>query len=494
MFFHLANNLTHISGKFCRLVSNRNEYDGWATQIPHNAIIASDRYCSPVTVEWPVPRSNVKSVTHIRLAAAPDSNLERRILNTTGKRKAVSLNTDPKRKRVGHRAPGNTHSIAVALACFMFAVVFLASVSVSGFAQTTANQHKTESETQSNTQWATDKAFQQSRHRPFSISWQAAPLRDRIGQLARQQGISVFLDRRIDPRTPINLAASNVTMEQLLLQLCDQQELGFCRLGDNFYLGSKLAAQRLLISSENVSKAQRKTSTALLKKAASAWPDLTTPKQALNALIAEADLKLANADLLPHDLMPSGSMPPMTLDRRLRLLLIQFDLDYELKRNGRTLALRRISNLPETGSVRFTDVDLSLAKYQAIKAKATGSRMRRNKNSVTITGPVEELVMVRDFIVKSFSPPVSAEGDQQFTLKVTSRRSAILSAIGKQLQMPVDTSLADPDALAEVVSLSVVNVSLQELLDRVVADSGTTCNIINDKIVVSSAGNSETNR
>ena len=117
--------------------------------------------------------------------------------------------------------------------------------------------------------------------------------------------------------------------------------------------------------------------------------------------------------------MPTGSMPPMTLDRRLRLLLIQFDLDYELKRNGRVLALRRISDLPETGSVRFTDVDLSLAEYQAIKAKATSSRMRRNKNSITITGPVEELVMVRDSIVKRFSPPVSAEGDQQFTLKVT---------------------------------------------------------------------------
>ena len=102
--------------------------------------------------------------------------------------------------------------------------------------------------------------------------------------------------------------------------------------------------------------------------------------------------------------------------------------------------------------------------------------------------------MVRDFIVKSFSPSVPADGDQQFTLKVTSRRSAILAAIGKQLQIPVDTSSADPDAMAEVVSLSVKNVSLQELLERVVADSGTTCVVTDGKIVVSRAGNSETNR
>ena len=149
----------------------------------------------------------------------------------------------------------------------MLTLIFLFSVPVPSFAQGT------------NTRWATDKAFQQARHRPFSISWQAAPLRDRIGQLARQQGISVFLDRRIDPRMPINLTASNVTMEQLLLQLCDQQELGFCRLGDTFYVGPKLAAQWLLISSKTASKTKRKTSTVLLKKSASAWPDLTTPNK-----------------------------------------------------------------------------------------------------------------------------------------------------------------------------------------------------------------------
>ena len=364
----------------------------------------------------------------------------------------------------------------------MLTLIFLFSVPVPSFAQGT------------NTRWATDKAFQQARHRPFSISWQAAPLRDRIGQLARQQGISVFLDRRIDPRMPINLTASNVTMEQLLLQLCDQQELGFCRLGDTFYVGPKLAAQWLLISSQTASKTKRKTSTVLLKKSASAWPDLTTPKQALDALISDTDLKIENVDLLPHDMMASGNMPPMTLDQRLRLLLIQFELGFELKRNSRTVVLRQLSDLPATGSIRFSDVDLSLAKYQAIKAKATGSRMRRNKSSITINGPVEELVMVRDFIVKSFSPSVPADGDQQFTLKVTSRRSAILAAIGKQLQIPVDTSSADPDAMAEVVSLSVKNVSLQELLERVVADSGTTCVVTDGKIVVSRAGNSETNR
>lgn len=391
-----------------------------------------------------------------------------------------SPNTNPKRERVRSLPPSQTHSLAlrvcmtiqqkrISVCSLMRTLIVLLMICLSPFAAA-----------QSEPQWATDKAFGEARHRPFSISWQAAPLRDRLNELARQQGISIFLDRRVDPRTPISLDASNVTMEQLLLQLCDQQELGFCRIGDSFYLGTKPTAHRLLIISENPSK----TSTVLLKKAAFNWPDLTTPEQALNGLIAEADLKLENADLLPHDLMASGNTPPMTLGRRLRLLLIQFDLDYELKRNSKTLSLRRAEDLPETGSVRFSDVDLSLAQYQAIKAKATDSRMRRRKSSITITGPIEELVMVRDFIVKSFSPPVGAAGDQQFTLKVTSRRLDVLAAVGKQLQMPLDTSSADPETMAEVVSLSVANVSLQELLDQIVAGSGATCIVADGKIVV----------
>ncbi len=337
---------------------------------------------------------------------------------------------------------------------------------------------------QSEPHWLTDKAFQQARRHPFSISWQKAPLRNRIGGLARQQGISVFLDRRVDPRTPINLMASNVTMEQLLLQVCDQHNLGFCRLGDNFYLGPKQSADRLLAGSEDAAKTARKASNTLLKKTTSKWPDLTTPEEALNAILAESELNVENIDLLPHDLMAAGSMPAITLDQRLRLLLIQFGLDYELKRNSKTLALRRTSDFPATGSVRFSDVDLNLTQYQKIKKKAVGCRMKRNKRSITVTGPIEELVMVRDYIVESFTPPAPTDSDQQFTLTVTNRRSAILAAIGKQLQMPVDTSSADPQTLAEVVSLSVANVSLQELLDQVMAGSGATCLLRKGKIVV----------
>ncbi len=372
------------------------------------------------------------------------------------------------------------HAPNVALAHLTLSLIFLICVSKAVLAQSAAGQS---TPVQSESQWATDKAFQQARRRPFSISWQAAPLRSRTNELAQQQRISILLDRRLDPRTPINLSASNVTMEQLLLQICDQENLGFCRLGDSFYLGPKQAADRLLASSQNTSKPSRKTHNTLLKKAASAWPDLTTPKEALETILAQTDLKLENADLLPHDLMPSASTPTMTLDQRLQLLLVQFDLGYELKRNSKTLVLRRIADLPTSGTVRFSDVDLTLAQYQKIKGKAANSRLRRNKKSVTVTGPVDELVTVRDFIVKSFTPPAPTVSEQQFTLTVTNRRSAILAAIGKQLQMPVDTSLADPAAMREVVSLSVDNVSLQELLDQIMAGAGATCVVADGKII-----------
>ena len=475
MFLPLANNLTHLASQFCRLVSKRNEYAEWATQIACNAINAPDRSCLPVTVKRPVPRGNADSRAQISLASDPNGEFE------TCRLSPPSINS-----RLGERSYAKR--LSESLAFFIFSVILLVGFGETAFAQVSDGQTKP----QSKPQWATNKAFQQARLRPFSISWQAAPLRERLSELARQQGISVFLDRRVDPRTPISLAASNVTMEQLLLQLCDQQELGFCRLGDSFYLGPKRAAKHLLISSEDTSKVaqasktRRKAPPALLKKAAFSWPDLTTPEEVLNVLIEGANLKLENADLLPHDLMASGNIPPLTLGQRLRLLLIQFDLDYELERDSKTLALRRLPDLAATGSVRFSDVGLSLAQYQAIKAQATDSRMRRNKRSITVTGPVEDLVLVRDFIVKSFSPPSPSVGDQQFTLTVTNRRSAILAAVGKQLQMSVDTSSADPASMKEVVSLSVANVSLQELLDQIVVGAEVTCVVTEGRIVVKS--------
>ena len=184
--------------------------------------------------------------------------------------------------------------------------------------------------------------------------------------------------------------------------------------------------------------------------------------------------------------MASVSTAAMTLDQRLKLLLIQFDLGFvcSVRRKSGTLALRRASECPAKGSLRFSDVDLTLAEYQKIKSKASASRMRRNKNTVTITGPVDELVMVRDFIVKSVSPPAPKTDNQQFTLKVTSRRSTILAAIGNQLKMSVDTSSADSQTMEEVVELSVKNVSLQELLDKIMEGSGASCVLADGKIVV----------
>ena len=428
-----------------------------------------------------------------------ESKLERRILKTQAKREQLDVITRPTCQRL--TLSSNPRLTPVNRSCCWCVQVFaylaraaieqkratvLLSLSLILSAYVAAFASAQAADRQSSTQWATDKTFQQSRKSPFSISWQAAPLRDRIGQLARQQGISIFLDRRVDPRTPINLTATNVTMEQLLLKICDQHQLGFCQFGDGFYLGPKPTAHRLLISSENAASAGRKTSNALLKKTAFDWPELSTPKQLLNSLAAEGELELENAHLLPHDMMTSGSIPPMTLAQRLRLLLIQFGLDYELKRNSRTLTLRPVSEMPSTASIRFSDANLSLKEFQKIKGQATKSRMRRNKRSITVTGPVEELVMARDFIVESFVPAAPTGSDQQFTLKVTSRRSAILAAIGKQLQMPVNTSLADPDAMQEVVSLSVANVSLQALLDQIMADSGATCAVVDGTIVVGS--------
>jgi len=401
------------------------------------------------------------------------------------------LNTNPKRKRVNISSWDAVDSLAlwagkpetnkrhfIGLNCLVSVVFFLLCIPASLYGQIIAGQ--------SADSWATDKEFQRSRHRPFSVSWQAAPIRDRIGQLAQQQKISVFLDRRIDPRTELNLTASNVTMEQVLLQVCDQKELGFSRLGDCLYIGPKHAAEALLISTATSSTTKRKLDTALLKKGTLSWPNLTTPQEALEQLAAEADVELKDTDLLPHDMMSAVSTVSLTLEQRIRLLLIQFDLGYEFtKRRGTaTLTVRPAKELPATGSLRFSDADLSLAQYQTIKAKASGSRMRRSKKTVTVTGPVKELLMVRDFIIRSFSPLAPKSGDQRFTLKVTSRRSAILTAIGNQLLMPVDTFQADPEAMSKVVDLSVKDVSLQELLDQIMAGSGATCVVKNGKIVV----------
>ena len=425
MIFSLANNFRHILFQFYRLPSKRNEYEEWGMHNRHSAITSTYgllRVLLPVSVIW------------------------------------------------------------VLGSCFLL----LTGTSI-GFAQETSALKNGANSLHdvSTPSWSAGKAFDKSLQRSFSLAWQNAPLRARITQLAKQQKISIVVDRRVDPSRAIDLATQQVTMPQMLLKICKQQDLSFCRIGDSYYVGPKASAECLFLLEHPIKRLKQPK--VLRVEAPMDWPDLTTSQEALEHLVNAESLRVTNIEKLPYDLMAGVSTAPMTLANRLRLLLIQFDLDYEIDSRGTRLKLVDASDSTGRGKIRFLGAKLSLKEFKKLKNQLKKCDVDRQRDTIQVQGPVEELMVARNLMAQRFRPPTADDSAKRFTLTITSRRSAILAAIGQQLNLKVDSSGATEEQMDRVLTLSVTEVSLQTMLDKIVQGTGNTCSVAGGKIIVTRA-------
>ena len=306
--------------------------------------------------------------------------------------------------------------------------------------------------------------------------------------MARQQKVAILLDRRVDPNKQLDLAATDVSLEQLLLKVARQQQLGFCRVEDAYYLGPTATAKFLLASSDQnqSAKSQIKLNSRLLRKSTLAWPDLATPQQVFERLATEGGLEIDNLEQLPHDLMASVDLPPLKLIDRIGLFLAQFDYWFRLSKDGSRLQIIEMPPLPQSATVQFPNYHPTLSEFQAFKKQLKRCRVTRSRGKITVKGAAADLVVARDLVVESFvvanhSPDTS---QRRFTLTVNNRRLLVLNAIAKQLKLQVDNEAVGDDGLNEVVQLEVKEVSLDQLLAALAEGSGLEFVVNGQSIVI----------
>ena len=432
MNFELANNLNHFFIQFCGLPSKGNEYAEWAPLHAQSAITA--------------PNSKTRFVT-VALIVGWIAGL---ICCATPNKSVAQVTRSPIEMAIG----GTTQAAQ-------------------------------------DIDWRTGKALDAANRLPLSVSWQSAPLRQQLKELSSQQKIAIVLDRRVDPNSQINLQVAHVSLEQLLLKVARQQQSGFCRVEDAYYVGPAATAEFLLASTgaNQSARSQIKRNSRLLRKSKLAWPDLATPQEVLEQLATDGGLAIDNLERLPHDLMASVDLPPMKLIDRIGLLLAQFDYWYRLSKDGSRLQIVEMPPAPKSAIVQFTDYDPTSAQFKTFKQQLKNCRVTRSKGKITVKGPPADLVAARDLVTDSFvaASHLPDLSQRRFTLAVNNRRLLILNAIAKQLNLQVKNEAVGDDALNDVVQLEVKEVSLDELLAALTEGSGLEFVVDGQSIVIRQA-------
>jgi hypothetical protein len=191
--------------------------------------------------------------------------------------------------------------------------------------------------------WLTAKELRQHRGERIGVIWSGVPLRRGLTDLARQERVAIVLDRRIDPERSLELTLNDEPLEEAFQRIASEQELGLSWFGPLAYFGPPAAARRLRTVAAMRENEARQLSggsrQALLRQRAWTWQDLATPRELIEQLAREANVRLEGIEQVPHDLWPRADWPAMSLIERLSLVLGQFDLTFQIDDAGRAISL-----------------------------------------------------------------------------------------------------------------------------------------------------------
>lgn len=299
--------------------------------------------------------------------------------------------------------------------------------------------------------WAAATAVCQDRApvAQFSVRWQNLPWGEAVDRLRNVTGSAIFVDRRTDPRQPVNFAVSDAIIGEILANLASSAGLGYVELDGLHYLGPPATAEGL----STVATAHRREAAALdpelrknlLSRRRLVWPRLTEPRGLIEQLVEQHGWRLSNPEAIPHDLWGAGELPSMPLVDQLTVLLAGFDLTFQFRPESRTIVLQPIQWNP-----------------------------RKSTHAARPTSPRKTS--------RSRIP-----SKQVFTLRVENQPvGRVLAQLATRLDWKLEIDEAairgGGRSLDSLVSFEVKNASEQELLDALLTPAGLAATTVGDRL------------
>lgn len=304
------------------------------------------------------------------------------------------------------------------------------------------------------------------------------PFRDAIDTLAERAGVNVWLDRKVDPTSPVSLGALGPTVSAAFRQLAESRDCVMMPVAGVVLIGR--AAWVDATSTTLFSIRTNRQSSAL---ADIDWPKLTTPQMALVRTVGDANAKVSPP--LAHDLWPAVRWK--NIDRRVAvsLILAQFDLR---PASSDSISSLRSQPASATGNVkrRYFGVPKELIE-DALRKADRDVEIRTRNGWVDATGSAASHRAATNAMLAKLVPdqPDPMSDDRPFSLKPTK------TAAGNLFQTFAQSSnrklVIEPDAVAackQVIEFEADNQTIAEMVKQVAQTAGVNARLEADQIVI----------
>lgn len=325
--------------------------------------------------------------------------------------------------------------------------------------------------------WLNAERMQRELQKPIGITWKGRPIRDALKNLAANQRVAIWLDRRIDPSREPEFSIENTPLQQILQDVAQPlgAELGF--VGPVVYIGPASTTRKLWTITELRREDLRRLTPAIRSKWSIAkaiqWPELATPRELLQSAADEAGCRLEGLDTIPHDLWDSANLPPMTLTERLTLILAGFDRTFQLDGEG---GLIRLTDLPDRPTLQREyaprgDVSRFLS---AVERRTPNATVQRNGPKVAIAGTAEDHDSISRLLRGEPDRRTSTgPAETRYTMNVENQPLGVVLRtlnVKAQLQVQVDEDIQAK--LFRLVSFEVKDATLEQLLQAAMREAG----------------------
>ena len=318
--------------------------------------------------------------------------------------------------------------------------------------------------------WLTGRKLDEFNQIAISVWWSDAALRDRMMRFSMNHQLAIFLDRRVDPSTIIELAVQDVTKEQFLWSIAKSSNLGVCRIEDFYYFGPVEFAAKL----PEVCRQLARSTSRQRKNANVDWSlrrplktkSIVEPKQILLDLAEENRFQIENAEVIEHDIWAGFELPNTSLQIRVAILLVGFGKSFERNEDGSVI---KIVDFPEiqTREATFGDLDDPRAMAQVLQSKFPGLKINNRGKRLVASGPPLQIAEVHSLVVAAQKPTGVDSTAKTFTFTTRAQRGIVLASIAKgaNLVLVFDRSNRETiKTLTEPIEVRAVEASLVELI------------------------------
>jgi len=322
---------------------------------------------------------------------------------------------------------------------------------------------------------------------PMTAIVDGLPLREALSRICEPVELNFFLDRQVDPTSPVVVGSSvGPTIFVALDLIVQQRDCVVMPVANVVLVGRANWVDATAASLLNVSATPSTDSLVDVS-----WPEPSTPREAFAAALGLSAAKTESV-ALPHDLWPSVSWKQIDRSVALSLVLAQFDLQLEGPFELPNLAWKA-KPISVKGSFERTyssDSKSSLVHRLAQAHDPQSRTLKDNDRLLVRATPLAHRLITRE-LLKEFAKTVAArepEEEKRFSLNRTQASAA--TALHQFARAAGRQCIIEPDAVEACqrrIELEAKDETLRSLIDRVARQVGVVVHWHSDKIVVTVA-------